>query len=158
MITNYDQLTNKYSHFLHKQFKEGKDVFPVDELARLISIDDGLTVDETNKLLELISLDMNCHIYNIRFDPIDSLFRNSPTVLESDNQLPTERQILYAVGQLEKFRDKYFSQLADNSIEFENFQTIVTGIIGKPISAVPVVNFMMAEGKLILSGDVIRLV
>lgn len=118
----------------------------------------GLVPSEVDDLLSRISLDMNCYLYNIRFDPIENLFLSSPTTFTSDLPLPTERQILYVAGQLEKFRDKYFEHIEDDVLEFKSFQAIVNGIVDKKISAIPIINFMIVEEKLALIGDGIKLV
>lgn len=116
---------------------------------------DGHTTQRINDLLERLSLEMNGNLYNYWFVPSENYFKGQPTIYKSTKELPTEKQVMFALGKIGDIADGYLEKLdrEDRLMDFETFETLVESIVGKPVSGVPILNMLASVGEVIIEHD-----
>lgn len=109
---------------------------------------DGHTEEQSNQILERLSLEMQGNMYNYIFDPSEAVFRVVPLLYKSERQLPTERQVMFALGKIEDIADSYFDKLDTETtyMDFETFELLVQSVVGKEVSGVPILNMLASQG------------
>ena len=126
----------------------------VDYLASVM-VKNGRNTEEVDVLLERLSLEMNGNMYNYWFMPSENYFKGQPTIYKSTKELPTEKQIMFALGKIGDIADGYLEKLdsEDRLMDFETFETLVESIIGKPVSGVPILNMLASVGEVIIEHE-----
>ena len=126
----------------------------VDYLASAM-VKNGRNTEEVDVLLERLSLEMNGNMYNYWFMPSENYFKGQPTIYKSTKELPTEKQIMFALGKIGDIADGYLEKLDSEYrlMDFETFETLVESIIGKPVSGVPILNMLASVGEVIIEHE-----
>lgn len=118
----------------------------------------GFNEDEAQMILERLSLELNGNLYSYTYDPAEEAFRALELLYESVKTLPTEREILFALGKITDIAEGYLDKLDDDNsmMDFETFETLVESIVGKKVSGVPILNRLASVGEVVVTGDLIR--
>lgn len=121
---------------------------------------DGYIKEEADEILKRLSLELNGILYNYKFDPSGNQFVGLSVPYKSDYVLPTEKQILYAIGRMDETKKEFFDNKdlknTNTEMSFELFQTFVEAVVSKPISGVPVLNMLLKLEKVVVIDEFIR--